>query len=94
MKMTVVGTLKKNMRIDVRMTNNQKKEIISTWLDLMMLVHHHDHIADDCEAGCEFHNLQADQYRNQMIGIEKCLNIIGYKISVVNGIPTIEPHHE
>jgi len=74
------------------MTDGQKKEIISTWLDLMMLVQHHDHIADDCEddkVTCEFHNLQAEQYRNQMIGIEKCLNILGYKISVIDGFPTI-----
>ena len=74
------------------MTDSQKKEIISTWIDLMMLVNHHDHIADDCEedtVACEFHNLQAEQYRNQMLGIEKCLNTFGYKISVVNGVPAI-----
>lgn len=74
------------------MTHEQKKNITSTWIDLMMLVQHHDHIADDCEddaVAYEFHTFQAEQYRNQMIGIEKCLNVLGYKISVVNGVPTV-----
>lgn len=76
------------------MTDKQKKEIVSTWIDLMMLVQHHDHLVDDADDKCdatayEFHTLQAEQYRNQMIGIDKCLNVLGYKISVVNGVPTI-----
>lgn len=74
------------------MTENQKKEFISTWMELMVQFHHHDHIADESDADTvveQFHTMQAEQYRNQMIGMQKCLNIIGYKISVVDGFPTI-----
>lgn len=76
------------------MTDKQKKDFISAWFETMAQYHHHDHLADDAydqndETAHEFHTLQADQYRNQLIGMERCLQIIGYKVSVVNGVPTV-----
>ena len=76
------------------MTDKQKKDFISAWFETMMQFHHHDHLVDDADDKCdevayEFHTLQAEQYRNQLIGMERCLQIIGYKISVIDGQPTI-----
>ena len=74
------------------MTENQKSEFIKVWLELVAQYHHHDHIADESDSDAiaeQFHTMQAEQYRNQLIGMQKCLDIIGYELTVVDGFPTI-----
>lgn len=74
------------------MTENQKSEFIKVWFELLSQYHHHDHIADDIEddpIAEEFHTIQAEQYRNQLMGMQKCLDIIGYELTVIDGFPAI-----
>lgn len=74
------------------MTGQQKEEFIKTWFEIMAQFYYHIHIADESDGDTvaeEFHTMQAEQYKNQLIGMQKCLDIIGYELTVIDGFPTI-----